>query len=407
MFWRIREGMIDLTGIALRFEAVRGILDERSRRLVAAAESAAIGRGGASAVCRATGMSRQVIRQGMAELRQAGIHPPGRVRRPGGGRKKTVAQDPSLVRDLEGLVEPVTRGAPESPLRGTCKSLRKLAQELRQMGHQTSHQLVGRMLHDLDTVCKPTAKRWRERTTRIAMPSLSTSMVKSNANSSGISHFGGHQKERVGGRFQEPWAGIAPAGRSGEGARAGLHHSGVGASQSLRDLRYRPQHRWGKRGRGSRYGAFAVESIRGWWNSMGRAVYPRAARLLITADSGGSNGARVRLWKVELQKLADETGLRIAVRHLPPGTSQWNKIEHRLFSFISQNWRGKPLISHEVIVNLIAATTTAAGLTVHSELDSGTYPSGVKVSDHQITAMDLRRDKFHGDWNYTLHPRRH
>ena len=140
---------------------------------------------------------------------------------------------------------------------------------------------------------------------------------------------------------------------------------------------------------------------------MGRAVYPRAARLLITADSGGSNGARVRLWKVELQKLADETGLRIAVRHLPPGTSQWNKIEHRLFSFISQNWRGKPLISHEVIVNLIAATTTAAGLTVHSELDSGTYPSGVKVSDHQIAAMDLRRDKFHGDWNYTLHPRRH
>jgi hypothetical protein len=153
--------------------------------------------------------------------------------------------------------------------------------------------------------------------------------------------------------------------------------------------------------------AFAVESIRRWWNSMGRAVYPRAARLLITADSGGSNGARVRLWKVELQKLADETGLRIAVRHLPPGTSQWNKIEHRLFSFISQNWRGKPLISHEVIVNLIAATTTAAGLTVHSELDSGTYPSGVKVSDHQIAAMDLRRDKFHGDWNYTLHPRRH
>jgi len=140
---------------------------------------------------------------------------------------------------------------------------------------------------------------------------------------------------------------------------------------------------------------------------MGRAVYPRAARLLIRADSGGSNGARVRLWKVELQKLADETGLRIAVRHLPPGTSQWNKIEHRLFSFISQNWRGKPLISHEVIVNLIAATTTAAGLTVHSELDSGTYPSGVKVSDHQIAAMDLRRDKFHGDWNYTLHPRRH
>ena len=153
--------------------------------------------------------------------------------------------------------------------------------------------------------------------------------------------------------------------------------------------------------------AFAVESIRRWWNSMGQAVYPRATRLLITADSGGSNGARVRLWKLELQKLADETGLRIAVSHLPPGTSKWNKIEHRLFSFISQNWRGKPLISHEVIVNLIAGTTTATGLTVHSELDTRTYPPGVKVSDREVAEIDLRRDKFHGDWNYTLHPRRH
>jgi hypothetical protein len=151
--------------------------------------------------------------------------------------------------------------------------------------------------------------------------------------------------------------------------------------------------------------AFAVESIRRWWNSMGQAVYPRATRLLITADSGGSNGARVRLWKVELQKLADETGMRIAVSHLPPGTSKWNKIEHRLFSFISQNWRGKPLISHEVIVNLIAGTTTQEGLTVHSELDSDAYPPGIKVSDREVAEIDLRRDKFHGDWNYTIHPR--
>ena len=153
--------------------------------------------------------------------------------------------------------------------------------------------------------------------------------------------------------------------------------------------------------------AFAVESIRRWWNSMGQPAYPKATRLLITADSGGSNGARVRLWKVELQKLADQTGLRIAVSHLPPGTSKWNKIEHRLFSFISQNWRGKPLISHEVIVNLIAATTTEAGLTVHSELDTDVYPSGIKVSDREVAEIDLRRDKFHGDWNYTLHPRTH
>jgi Rhodopirellula transposase DDE domain len=409
MFWRIREGMIDLTGIALRFEAVRGILDERSRRLVAAAESAAIGRGGASAVCRATGMSRQVIRQGMAELRQAGIHPPGRVRRPGGGRKKTVAQDPSLVRDLEGLVEPVTRGDPESPLRGTCKSLRKLAQELRQMGHQTSHQLVGRMLHDLGYSLQANSQTLEgtnhpdrnaqfeylngkvKRQLQRHPPVISVDTKKKELVGDFKNHGrelrlrGDPEKVRVQDFIIPEWGRANPYGiydiaRNTGGVSVGVDHDTA---------------------------AFAVESIRRWWNSMGRAVYPRAARLLIRADSGGSNGARVRLWKVELQKLADETGLRIAVRHLPPGTSQWNKIEHRLFSFISQNWRGKPLISHEVIVNLIAATTTAAGLTVHSELDSGTYPSGVKVSDHQIAAMDLRRDKFHGDWNYTLHPRRH
>jgi len=313
------------------------------------------------------------------------------------------------VRDLEGLVEPVTRGAPESPLRGTCKSLRKLAQELRQMGHQTSHQLVGRMLHDLGYSLQANSQTLEgtnhpdrnaqfeylngkvKRQLQRHPPVISVDTKKKEL----VGDFKNHGRElRLRGdpekvRVQDfiipelgranPY-GIYDIARNTGGVSVGVDHDTA---------------------------AFAVESIRRWWNSMGRAVYPRAARLLITADSGGSNGARVRLWKVELQKLADETGLRIAVRHLPPGTSQWNKIEHRLFSFISQNWRGKPLISHEVIVNLIAATTTAAGLTVHSELDSGAYPSGVKVSDHQIAAMDLRRDKFHGDWNYTLHPRRH
>src|SRR5450759_3474413 len=300
-----------------------------------------------------------------------------------GGRKKTVAQDPSLVRDLERLVEPVTRGDPDSPLRWTCKSLRKLAQELRQMGHQTSHQLVGRMLHDLGYSLQANSQTLEgtnhpdrnaqfeylngkvKRQLQRHPPVISVDTKKKELVGDFKNHGrelrlrGDPEKVRVQDFIIPEWGRANPYGiydiaRNTGGVSVGVDHDTA---------------------------AFAVESIRGWWNSMGRAVYPQAARLLITADSGGSNGARVRLWKVELQKLADETGLRIAVRHLPPGTSQWNKIEHRLFSFISQNWRGKPLISHEVIVNLIAATTTAAGLTVHSELDSGTYPSGVKVSD--------------------------
>jgi transposase len=400
--------MIDLAGITQRFAAVRAVLDERSRRLVVGAECAAIGRGGVSAVARATGMSRQVVRQGMAELSLAGVHSPGRVRRPGGGRKKSVVRDPSLLRDLERLVEPVTRGDPESPLRWTCKSLRKLAEELRRMGHPTSHQLVGRMLHDLGYSLQANSKtlegtnhpdrnaqfeylnRKVKRQLQLRQPVISVDTKK---------------KELVG-DFKNNGRELRP---KGDPEKVRVHdflipELGRANPYGIYDLAHNTG--WVSVGVDHDTAAFAVESIRRWWNSMGRAVYPQAARLLITADSGGSNGSRVRLWKVELQKLADETGLRIAVSHLPPGTSKWNKIEHRLFSFISQNWRGKPLISHEVIVNLIAGTTTEAGLTVHSELDTDTYPPGVKVSDREVAEIDLRRDKFHGDWNYTLHPRR-
>jgi hypothetical protein len=399
--------MTDLSGIARRFKAVGGILDERSRRLVAAAESAALGRGGVSAVSRATGISRQVIRQGMAELSEAAVHPPGRVRRAGGGRKKTVAQDPSLLRDLELLVEPVTRGDPESPLRWTCKSLRKLAEELQRMGHRTSHQLVARMLHDLGYSLQANSKtlegtnhpdrnaqfeylnRRVKRQIQQRQPVISVDTKKKELvgdfknNKRELRPKGDPEKVRVHDFIIPEWGRTNPYGIYDIAQNTGWVSVGVDHDTA----------------------AFAVESIRRWWNSMGQAVYPEATRLLITADSGGSNGARVRLWKLELQKLADETGLRIAVSHLPPGTSKWNKIEHRLFSFISQNWRGKPLISHEVIVNLIAGTTTEAGLTVHSELDTDAYPPGIKVSDREVSEIDLRRDKFHGDWNYTIHPR--
>jgi hypothetical protein len=407
MFWRILVGMVDLAAITQRFTVLREVLDERSRRLVAAAESAAIGRGGVSAVARATGMSRQVIRQGMAELTEVGIHPPGRIRRPGGGRKRAVAQDPSLLRDLEGLVEPVTRGDPESPLRWTCKSLRKLAEELRRLGHQTSHQLVARMLHDLGYSLQANSKTLEgtDHPDRNAQFEYLNRKVKRQLQQHQPVISVDTKKKELVGDFKNNGRELRP---QGDPEKVRVHdflipELGRANPYGVYDVAHNTG--WVSVGVDHDTAAFAVESIRRWWNSMGQAVYPRATRLLITADSGGSNGARVRLWKVELQKLADETGLRIAVSHLPPGTSKWNKIEHRLFSFISQNWRGKPLISHEVIVNLIAGTTTKTGLTVRAELDTGTYPAGVKVSDREVAEIDLRRDRFHGDWNYSLHPR--
>jgi len=407
MFWRILGEMIDLSGIALRFKTVGGVLDERSRRLVAAAESAALGRGGVSAVSRATGISRQVIRQGLAELSEAAVHPPGRVRRAGGGRKKTVTQDPSLLRDLELLVDPVTRGDPESPLRWTCKSLRKLAEELQRMGHRTSHQLVGRMLHDLGYSLQANSKTLEgsQHPDRNAQFEYLNRRVKRQIQQRQPVISVDTKKKELVGDFRNNGRELRP---KGDPEKVRVHdfiipELGRANPYGIYDIAHNTG--WVSVGVDHDTAAFAVESIRRWWNSMGQAVYPGATRLLITADSGGSNGARVRLWKVELQKLADETGLRIAVSHLPPGTSKWNKIEHRLFSFISLNWRGKPLISHEVIVNLIAGTTTHDGLTVHSELDTDAYPPGIKVSDREVAEIDLRRDKFHGDWNYTIHPR--
>jgi transposase len=352
-------------------------------------------------------MSRQVIRQGVAELSEAGVHPPGRVRRAGGGRKRTITRDDSLLRDLELLVEPTTRGDPESPLRWTCKSLRKLADELKHMGHRVSHQLVGRMLHELGYSLQANSKTLEgtNHPDRNAQFEYLNRRVKRQLQQHEPVISVDTKKKELVGDFKNNGRELRP---KGDPEKVRVHdfvipELGRANPYGIYDIAQNTG--WVSVGVDHDTAAFAVESIRRWWNTMGRSAYPKASRLLITADSGGSNGARVRLWKVELQKLADQTGLRIAVSHLPPGTSKWNRIEHRLFSFISQNWRGKPLISHEVIVNLIAATTTSAGLTVHSELDTDTYPAGIKVSDREVAAIDLRRDKFHGDWNYTLHPR--
>ena len=407
MFWCILVQM-DLAGIKQRFAALRGALDERSRRLIAAAESQAIGRGGISAVSKVTGMSRPVIRQGLKELKQPAVWTPGsRIRRPGGGRKKAVDRDPSLKSDLEALLESTTRGDPESPLRWTCKSVRKLTAELRGMEHRISHQVVADLLHELGYSLQANRK------TKEGASHPDRNAQFEHLNGKVKWHLGRKEpvisvdtkKKELIGDFKNGGRELRPRG---DPERVRVHdflipELGRANPYGIYDIGRNIG--WVSVGVDHDTAAFAVETIRRWWRSMGRKVYPKATRLLITADSGGSNGSRVRLWKLELQKLADETGLRIAVCHFPPGTSKWNKIEHRLFSFISQNWRGKPLISLEVIVSLIAATTTTTGLRVHSEIDSRTYPQGVKVSEKEMALVNLRPDKFHGDWNYEIRPR--
>lgn len=400
--------------VGLRFRSLSVFLDERMRRLVAAAESAAIGYGGVSVVARATGVSRRAITEGMKELsrpkvsREAGA-PQFRVRRKGAGRKRAVDKDPGLRADLDRLVDPATRGDPESPLRWTCKSVRVLAEELQREGHAVSYQTVAELLHEMDYSLQANQKklegsqhadrnqqfeyinRKAQRYLKQGEPVISVDTKK---------------KELVG-DFKNPGREWHPQGKP---APVRVHdfeirqpENGKVAPYGVYDLGRNAG--WVSVGVDHDTAEFAVESIRRWWRWMGRRTYSQARRLLITADSGGSNGARVRLWKWELQQLADETGLEISVCHFPPGTSKWNKIEHRLFSFISQNWRGKPLISHQVIIDLIAATTTKTGLTVKSKIDTNIYEPGLKVSDQQMAELQLRRENFHGDWNYKLLPR--
>ena len=406
--------MVNHEDVRQRFRSLSAFLDERMRRLVAAAESAAIGYGGVSVVARAPGVSRRAITEGMRELSQQKVSREplpvqSRIRRKGAGRKRTVDKDPTLRQDLDRLVDPATRGDPESPLRWTCKSVRILAEELRHEGHAVSYQTVAELLHEMDYSLQANQKklegsqhadrnqqfeyinRKAQRYLKQGEPVISVDTKK---------------KELVG-DFKNPGREWQPQGQP---EKVRVHdfeirqpENGKVAPYGVYDLGRNAG--WVSVGVDHDTAEFAVESIRRWWRWMGRRSYPKATRVLVTADSGGSNGARVRLWKWELQQLADETGLEIAVCHFPPGTSKWNKIEHRLFSFISQNWRGKPLISHQVIIDLIAATTTTTGLTVKSKIDTNIYERGLRVSDQQMAELQLRREKFHGDWNYKLLPR--
>jgi transposase len=400
--------MPDAEALARKFEALAGVLDERTRRLVAAAEAAAIGFGGVTTVARTSGLSRGTVIRGMAELKMAPkLARTQRIRRKGAGRKRTVDQDATLKRDLEALVEPVTRGHPESPLRWTCKSVRQLAAELQRMGHQTSHRMVAELLHEMDYSLQANRKTLEgsSHPDRDAQfHHISEKIREFQADRQPVISVDTKKKELVG-DFKNNGRELRP---KGDPEKVRVHdfvipELGRAAPYGVYDVTRNAG--WVSVGVDHDTAAFAAQSIRRWWDSMGAEAYPKALRLLITADSGGSNGARVRLWKLELQRLADETGLEISICHLPPGTSKWNKIEHRLFSFISQNWRGTPLISHEVIVNLIAATTTKAGLRVRAEVDPSKYPKGVKVSDQEAASIRITRDKFHGEWNYTILPR--
>jgi Rhodopirellula transposase DDE domain len=398
--------MIDEAAIRLRYEALKPVLDEQGRRRFAAAEAQAAGHGGVSAVARITGIARSTIGRGLTELREAGAPPPGRVRRPGGGRKPLSVTDPNLLDDLRRLVEPTTRGDPDRPLLWTAKSLRNLTAGVCALGHRVCHNTVGTLLRTLGYSLQANRKT-REGAShpdRDAQFGYLNEQVKAALAAGEPAISVDTKKKELIGDFKNGGREWRPRGEP-EAVR--VHDfliPGLGRAVPYGVYDIGENAGWVSVGIDHDTASFAVNAIRRWWQLMGRARYPNATRLTITADSGGSNGARLRLWKRDLQKLADELGLTISVCHLPPGTSKWNKIEHRLFSFITQNWRGKPLVSHQVMIQLIAATTTKTGLKVHCELDPNTYPAGVKVTDAEIARVNLQRHDFHGDWNYTIMP---
>lgn len=398
---------MDMDPIKQRFVSLEPFLNERLRRLYAAAEAKALGYGGVSTVARATGVSRRAIGDGLKELAAPTAGGGKQIRKPGGGRKRTVAKDATLVHDLEQLIEPVSRGDPESPLRWVCKSVRQLAAELNRQGHQVSHRLVAELLQEMGYSLQAN----RKTSEGASHPDRNAQFEHINEQVQVYQDAGqpvisvDTKKKELVGDFKNGGRELRPKGDP-EQVRVhdfALPELGKANPYGVYDVTHNLG--WVNVGIDHDTATFAVESIRRWWRLMGQPLYPAAHQLLIMADGGGSNGSRLRLWKVELQKLADEIGLEIAVCHLPPGTSKWNKIEHRLFSFITQNWRGKPLISHQVIVNLIAATTTTAGLKVRCQVDKQFYPTGTVVSDAELAQVNLHPDDFHGEWNYVISPR--
>lgn len=394
-----------------KYDAISSLLDERSRRIWAAIESKQLGHGGIAAVSRATGLSITTIYQGLQDLesKEQGGQVLARkaIRSPGGGRKSLVSKDAILLRDLEALVEPVTRGDPESPLHWTSKSTRKLAEELSDRGHQIGRQKVSELLADLGYSLQANQKV-REGATH---EDRDQQFGYINDQVKGFQSLGepvisvDTKKKELVGDFKRPGRAWRPIGQPEKVRVHDFVDRELGKVNPYGVYDQTTNTGWVSVGTDHDTAEFAVESIRRWWHKMGIAYYPKAHKLLITADGGGSNGYRVKLWKVALQQLADELDLAIHVCHFPPGTSKWNKIEHQMFSYISMNWRGKPLISHEVVVNLIGHTTTAKGLKIVAELDTNAYQTGVKITDKVLASINLKRAEFHGEWNYVIKPK--
>ena len=391
-----------------RYREMAPVLNEQSRRRFVALEARALGRGGVSLMARISGLARSTIYRGLSDTRRRASAPSGRVRRQGGGRKQKVIADPTLVTDLQLTLESVTRGDPMQPLLWTSRSLRNLADELAKKGHEVCPTTVGNLLHDMNYSLQANrkTKEGNQHIDRDAQFEYINTQAQAFLTAREPVISVDTKKKELIGAFKNNGRELRPKGRP--------EHVNVHDFIDPKLKRAVPYGvyditnnvGWVSVGTDHDTAAFAVNTIRQWWRAMGQRSYAHATRLMVTADGGGSNGHRVRLWKVELQKLADELRLPITVCHLPPGTSKWNKVEHRLFSFITINWRGKPLRSYRTIVQLIAATTTDAGLKVRALLDEAKYPKGVKVSDAQLGAINLTRHTFHGDWNYTISPDR-
>ena len=404
--WHIWESMIDSDGIQERHASLGPHLDERARRLAAATEAKAAGYGGIAAVVRATGIAASTIGRGKKELAGERLLTPGRIRQPGGGRKSLIEKDTGLLSALLELVEPDARGDPMSPLRWTSKSLRHLAKELVSKGYAVSHTVVGELLKSqkfsLQGNCK--TKEGGDHPDRNAQfLHINKSVTKALANRQPVISVDTKKKELVG-DFKNGGREWRPKGQPEE-VRVHdflIKELGRAVPYGVYDLAANTG--WVGVGTSCDTAEFAVQTIRRWWHEVGLERYRDATQLTINADGGGSNGSRLRLWKRELRKLANELQIDIIVHHLPPGTSKWNKIEHKLFSFITMNWRAKPLVSYRVIVDLIGATTTETGLTVRCELDQNTYPKGIEVTDAEMAEINIVRDDFHGQWNYTIRP---
>jgi transposase len=395
-------------GMSERFKNLEVTFSEKGRRLWAAAEALAAGRGGVAAVHRATGISRTTIYEGIKELENPEElrNNTNRTRGPGAGRKKTMETNPELRGALNALLEPITRGDPESPLRWTCKSLRVLADELKKQGYEVSHRIVGDLLHEMGYSLQSNRKtcEGKQHPDRNEQFEFINLLVEENLEQGNPVISVDAKKKELVGNFKNGGQEWCPKGNPEEVNVYDFLSLAEGRATPYGIYDIGRNDGWVNVGVDKDTSAFAVESIRRWWNDTGKANYPDAEQLVITADGGGSNGSRVRLWKTQLQDFCNEIGIPIVVSHFPPGTSKWNKIEHRLFSFISMNWRGRPLTSYETVLKLISSTTTTKGLSVKADIDLNKYTKGIKVTDAQMRMLDLVRDEFHGEWNYTLHP---